>query len=52
MDWFLYDNDSHHKRVKNLDKNDRDFLVNIKTAFIKRFLDYSYFVSDYLLHQL
>ena len=46
MDWFLYVNKTRHKRVKNLDKDNRDFLVNIKTAFIKRFLDYSYFVSD------
>ena len=29
MDWFLYVNNTRHKRVKNLDKDNRDFLVNI-----------------------
>ena len=42
----------HLINVKNLDIDDRGFFMNVKTAFIKRFLDYSYFVSDYLLHQL
>ena len=42
----------HLINVKNLDIDDRDFFMNVKTAFIKRLLDYSYFVSDYLLHQL
>ena len=29
MDWFLYVKNTRHKRVKNLDKDNRDFLVSI-----------------------